>query len=167
MGLGASTHAKMATAENPLDGLARGTADLAHFDEHLAKAIAKLAELRAAFAWPHPPGCDDERGADVAALPLERMAEMLSAGDLALEQGYVRCDDGTYFAASRARMPNVTGAMLQWWFTWCDVGYKYILWHPEVRRRHRTICDLFDRRVRARCTEGFRAMPPRGRRLRR
>lgn len=131
MGLGASTHAKMATAENPLDGLARGTADLAHFDEHLAKAKAKLAELRAAFAWPHPPGCDDERGADVAALPLERMAEMLSAGDLALEQGYVRCDDGTYFAASRARMPNVTGAMLQWWFTWCDVGYKYILWHPE------------------------------------
>jgi len=21
--------------------------------------------------------------------------------------------------------------MLGWWFTWCDTGYKYKLWHPE------------------------------------
>jgi len=26
---------------------------------------------------------------------------------------------------------GVTGKMLKWWFTWCDTGYKYKLWHPE------------------------------------
>ena len=128
MGLGASAHAALAEdpchgRDNPLEGGGE------RLDAHLAAASARLRAIRASFSWPYEAG-DDPRG-DGVALPLERMAEMLLPGERALEQGWVRRANGEYFVASRALMPGATGAMLQWWFSWCDTGYKYRLWHPE------------------------------------
>mmetsp|Transcript_53784 Transcript_53784/g.135830 ORF Transcript_53784/g.135830 Transcript_53784/m.135830 type:complete len:284 (+) Transcript_53784:251-1102(+) len=67
-------------------------------------------------------------------VPWARAAEHLLGpwGQLFPERGGVcRCPDGSLYVTTTTHMPRVTGTMLRWWFTWCDTGYKYKLWHPE------------------------------------
>lgn len=69
------------------------------------------------------------------AVSFDGIGQLLSAPGalerLPLSRGLVRLEDGSAFVTARTVMPGVWGPMLQWWFTWIDAGYKYVLWHPE------------------------------------
>jgi len=53
-------------------------------------------------------------------------------GDLAMEDGIVRRNDGTLYIAVRTDLgTEVTGDMIDWWFCNCDSTEKYKWWHPK------------------------------------
>ncbi|NDC58351.1 MAG: hypothetical protein EBZ50_05930 [Alphaproteobacteria bacterium] len=83
-------------------------------------AHAAAALLRGAVPEPLVPGLD---GAAAA----------LFKDTAALEDGYVLLPDGGMRVAIRTDMPNVTPAMIDWWFAWHgDAAAKYKLWHPQA-----------------------------------
>lgn len=47
--------------------------------------------------------------------------------------GYGVASNGTGFVCNETYMPNVSGAMLDWWFAWHSVGsdLRYKIWDPE------------------------------------
>jgi DAPG hydrolase PhiG domain len=48
-----------------------------------------------------------------------------------METGYSRLDNGMLYIAALTDMPGVTGAMIDWWFSWHDTDKAYTLWHPR------------------------------------
>jgi hypothetical protein len=65
-------------------------------------------------------------------------AAMLAPGDAEVEDGYGRADDGTLVVAVRTAMPDVTPAMIDWWFGWHSAEReRYKLWHPRAHLRAR------------------------------
>jgi len=63
--------------------------------------------------------------------PLARASEMF-AGD-GVENGFALTADGGMRIAIRTEMPDVTPAMVDWWFGWhSDSPERYKLWHPNA-----------------------------------
>jgi hypothetical protein len=56
---------------------------------------------------------------------------LLDQGYLDMETGYSRLDNGMLYVAALTDMPGVTGAMIDWWFSWHDTDKAYTLWHPR------------------------------------
>ena len=66
------------------------------------------------------------------ALPWSEAHKMLLPGYMELEHGYVRNPDGTYFVACLTDLgTEVTGDMVDWWFSHCDNTERYQWWHPS------------------------------------
>jgi hypothetical protein len=88
--------------------------------------MAPLAEpVRAALA----------RGAVAAPLlpKLEEVQSLLAPGETPLEDGLGRAEDGAMVVAVRTPMPDVSPAMIDWWFGWHgDCAARYRLWHPRA-----------------------------------
>jgi len=63
--------------------------------------------------------------------PLPRASEMF-AGD-GVENGFALTADGGMRIAIATEMPDVTPAMIDWWFGWhSDSPERYKLWHPNA-----------------------------------
>lgn len=63
--------------------------------------------------------------------PLSRANEMF-AGE-GVENGFALTADGGMRIAIRTEMPDVTPAMVDWWFGWhSDSPERYKLWHPNA-----------------------------------
>jgi hypothetical protein len=50
---------------------------------------------------------------------------------LPLEAGYGLTDDNMYHIAASTYMPNVSAAMIDWWFGFIHTTDQYLLWHPR------------------------------------
>ncbi|MDI1445591.1 hypothetical protein [Polyangium sp. 6x1] len=58
---------------------------------------------------------------------------LLEAGDHEVENGLGCRDDGALFVAVRTTMPDVSPAMVDWWFGWHGKEpERYKLWHPRA-----------------------------------
>lgn len=78
-------------------------------------------------------------------LALSEANSLLTAGQLELENGYGAHDDGSIFIAIRTEMPDVTPAMIDWWFGWHgSEAARYKLWHPRAH-----LCAAWDAAPRA------------------
>jgi hypothetical protein len=84
----------------------------------------------------------DRGGVAAPLLPaLEDAPLSLFSGEQPLETGFARTPDGGIRVAVHTDMPDVTPAMIDWWFGWhSDAAPKYKLWHPRahVHARWRT-----------------------------
>jgi hypothetical protein len=47
---------------------------------------------------------------------------------LPMEMGCALNSDGMYHIAASTFMPNVTGAMIDWWFGWVTTTEQYKMW---------------------------------------
>ncbi len=56
--------------------------------------------------------------------------QLLSRDPLPLEMGIARLETGVLHAVGRAKMPECTGRMLEFWFGWFHTSEHYRLWHP-------------------------------------
>lgn len=67
------------------------------------------------------------------ALRPEQINDLLNPGYLPSEVGYCYLPDGTGYISSIVQMPNVTGAMIDWWFAWHPLeSLRYKIWNPKV-----------------------------------
>jgi hypothetical protein len=69
------------------------------------------------------------------ALPCSDVDRLLDPAPMEVETGWCTLPDGIGHVAVRTPMPDVTGAMLDWWFDWhphADVRYR--IWHPRAHR---------------------------------
>lgn len=58
---------------------------------------------------------------------------LLDASPVDAECGYCFMPDGVGYVAMRVSMPEVTGAMVDWWFDWhADDPLRYRVWHPPA-----------------------------------
>ena len=72
------------------------------------------------------------------ALPLADLDRLLDPAPLAAETGWCMLPDGVGYIACRTAMPQVTGAMADWWFDWhADDPDRYRAWHPLAHRGNR------------------------------
>jgi hypothetical protein len=87
--------------------------------------------------FPRPPDMmeliRDPRPVDpAAALPIQRLNDMLNPGWLATETGYCVMPDGSGFVALNHKMPGVTAEMIRWWFAWfISEDLRYKIWFPR------------------------------------
>jgi phloretin hydrolase len=66
------------------------------------------------------------------ALPIDRMSDLLEAGYLPGETGYCTLPGGGAYVAVNHPMPEVTPAMVDWWFAWHGLeSLRYMLWSPK------------------------------------
>jgi hypothetical protein len=82
-----------------------------------------------------------ERGGEAPGLclGLADADQLLAPGNLPLENGFSRLEDGTLFVAARTNMPQVTGAMFEWWMGWHYMeNQRYKLWHPGAHLENGT-----------------------------
>ncbi len=65
--------------------------------------------------------------------PMDQADQLLDSGHLALENGFTRLGNGQLFVAVQTLMPNVHGAMFEWWMGWHYMeAQRYKLWHPRA-----------------------------------
>jgi len=58
---------------------------------------------------------------------------LLDPAPLAMEDGWLRREDGVRFVAVRTPMPGVSAEMVDWWFDWHPRDpERYRLWHPAA-----------------------------------
>jgi hypothetical protein len=70
--------------------------------------------------------CDPSR-----AIYPEQMNELLNPGALEIETGWCNLPNGAGFVANRIVYPDVTAAMIDWWFAWHPLeDLRYRLWYP-------------------------------------
>jgi DAPG hydrolase PhiG domain len=66
-------------------------------------------------------------------LALEDAGRLLEPGHDDLENGFCLTHRGALHVAIRTEMPDVTPAMVDWWFGWhSDEPQRYKLWHPRA-----------------------------------
>jgi hypothetical protein len=65
------------------------------------------------------------------ALLLKDASKLLQVKYMATETGYTQLEDGMWYVAAQTYMPNVTGAMIDWWFGFIHYTDDYKLWHPR------------------------------------
>lgn len=69
------------------------------------------------------------------ALAREQAQRLLDPRRLELESGWCAMADGVGYVAVRTEMPDVTGAMVDWWFDWHPrQSMRYRVWHPRAHR---------------------------------
>ncbi len=104
------------------DGDLTGKPYARHWNTHMAPLPEQAREAIA-----HGP---------VAAALLPRLADatrLLSTGYDELENGFGLGDDGALHIAIRTDLPNVSPAMIDWWFGWhSEEPQRYKLWHPRA-----------------------------------
>jgi hypothetical protein len=62
---------------------------------------------------------------------LEAAQQSLFGAAPAIENGFALTGDGAIVVAARTDLPDVTPAMIDWWFGWhSDSPERYKLWHP-------------------------------------
>ena len=72
------------------------------------------------------------------ALALSDLDRLLDPARLAGETGWCVGGDGVGYVAVRTEMPQVTGAMVDWWFDWHPrEALRYRVWHPAAHRDNR------------------------------
>lgn len=65
--------------------------------------------------------------------PITQADRLVDRGELPLENGTTRLTSGETFVAVRTPMPDVTGAMFEWWMGWHTLeAQRYKLWHPRA-----------------------------------
>jgi phloretin hydrolase len=65
------------------------------------------------------------------ALALRDVDRLLDPAPVAVENGWCVLPDGVGYIAVRTPMPDVTGAMVDWWFDWhAHDPDRYRIWHP-------------------------------------
>lgn len=64
-------------------------------------------------------------------MKLSDINEMLDSNPHSLEEGYKILDDGVGFVAVRTNMPECSGKMIDWWFSYLATTEQYKMWHPE------------------------------------
>ncbi|PCH98743.1 MAG: hypothetical protein COB84_01350 [Rhodobacteraceae bacterium] len=64
-------------------------------------------------------------------MKLSAVNEMLDSNPHSFEQGWARLDDGVGFVAVRTDMPDCSGKMIDWWFSYLATTEQYKMWHPE------------------------------------
>jgi hypothetical protein len=65
------------------------------------------------------------------ALALRDVDRLLDPAPIAVENGWCLLPDGVGYVAVRTPMPDVTGAMVDWWFDWhAHESDRYRVWHP-------------------------------------
>jgi hypothetical protein len=64
---------------------------------------------------------------------IEHADQLVAPGYLPLENGTTTLRSGELFVAVLTKMPNVTGAMFEWWMGWHTMEHqRYKLWHPRA-----------------------------------
>lgn len=72
------------------------------------------------------------------ALALADVDRLLDPAPLAAENGWCVLPDGVGYVAVRTAMPQVTGAMADWWFDWHPrEALRYRVWHPAAHHENR------------------------------
>jgi DAPG hydrolase PhiG domain len=72
-----------------------------------------------------------------AALARAQLQRLLDPRPLPLESGWCTLADGVGYVAVRTEMPQVTGAMVDWWFDWhARDSLRYCVWHPLAHREN-------------------------------
>jgi hypothetical protein len=61
---------------------------------------------------------------------LYELHKILDVNYSSLEHGFRRMSDGTWYIASKTKLENVTGEMVEWWFNHCDSSERFKWWHP-------------------------------------
>jgi hypothetical protein len=65
--------------------------------------------------------------------PLESARLLLEPGDQETEDGFTIAPSGALHVAIRTAMPDVSPAMVDWWFGWHSAEpQRYKLWHPRA-----------------------------------
>jgi DAPG hydrolase PhiG domain len=68
-------------------------------------------------------------------LAREQAQRLLDPRPLELESGWCTLADGVGYVAVRTEMPEVSGAMIDWWFDWHPrESLRYRVWHPRAHR---------------------------------
>ncbi len=62
---------------------------------------------------------------------IEEANDLLKPGYLPFEAGYKRYEDGLLSVAARSTLANITGKMVEWWFTYIQNTEQYALWHQK------------------------------------
>jgi hypothetical protein len=93
-------------------------------DDYLARSYNTLPDIVAELPE------DFNRTAAAAALPLERLNEILEKDYVGMEHGYVRLPDWTWYFACKTPLRNCPGDMLEWWFSHCDSSERFHWTHP-------------------------------------
>lgn len=67
------------------------------------------------------------------AITFEEAHTLTEPGLAMMENGFVRCKDGTWYIACHTDLGyEVNGAMIDWWFCNCDNTEKFKWWHPTA-----------------------------------
>ncbi|MCW3465091.1 DAPG hydrolase family protein [Chitinophaga nivalis] len=61
----------------------------------------------------------------------EEANQLLEPGYLPFEAGYKRLDNGILLVAARSSIMQVTGKMIDWWFSYVQHTEQYKWWHEE------------------------------------
>lgn len=99
-------------------------------DDYFAMSMHTLAEFK----------CEDDSSLSSAytasdALALEEAYKLAEPGRLNMENGYVRCHDGTFNVAVSTNLgTEISGEMFDWWIRQCDNSEKFRWWHPESHK---------------------------------
>lgn len=65
-------------------------------------------------------------------IPFSDIGYLVETRDMAMENGWVRRNDGTLYVACTTDLGHeVNGDMFDWWFCNCDNNEKYRWWHPR------------------------------------
>jgi hypothetical protein len=64
------------------------------------------------------------------ALVRAELARLLEVDRLSLEAGYTTLEDGMTMVASIHHVPNVKGAMIEWWLRRRKTDEEFRMWHP-------------------------------------
>lgn len=65
--------------------------------------------------------------------PIEKAEQLLDNYEAEIENGYSMEHNGSLHMAVLTEMPNVTPAMVDWWFGWhSEEPQRYKLWHPQA-----------------------------------
>ncbi|RBL89434.1 DAPG hydrolase family protein [Chitinophaga flava] len=62
---------------------------------------------------------------------IEEANDLLKPGYLPFEAGWKRYDDGLLVVAARSSLANITGEMVEWWFTYVQNTEQYTIWHKD------------------------------------
>jgi len=97
-------------------------------EAYLERPLAPVDDLTAAAVAGGPIA-----GAD--ALPLADIDRLLDPAPLPVETGWCTLADGVGYVAVRTAMPEVSTAMVDWWFDWHPrEPIRYRIWHPAAHR---------------------------------
>src|SRR5574341_742081 len=74
---------------------------------------------------------DDASGLTGFALIRAELARLLETDRLPMEAGYRTLEDGMVMIAAIHHIPNVKGAMIEWWLKRRKTDEEFRMWHPK------------------------------------
>ena len=114
-------------ASKPIAGRHLGWSD----SDLRSKPYARLWRPQMAPLAPHARLADEGPLAEPLLPPISRANDLFAGGGV--ENGFALTPDGGMRIAIQTEMPDVTPAMIDWWFGWhSDSPERYKLWHPNA-----------------------------------